>query len=179
MFYFTEMEKKHFENRLKIICFVKSWPPGVIKLEKNTSKFLGPIVQRDQLSWGPFVHGDQMSRYCLFLWTNCLGDHFPWGPNEPGLFAHGDQLWGTKCPGTECVRDQMRCSRINDRIFFLAILLIGEWNKALKILHLWKSVGSRKIEQVHQNFQFELQFVIFLFLSWQLSKIFKILSRKS
>ena len=104
------MEKKHFENRLKIICFVKSWPPGVIKLEKNTSKFLGPIVQRDQLSWGPFVHGDQMSRYCLFLWTNCLGDHFPWGPNEPGLFAHGDQLWGTKCPGTECVRDQMRCS---------------------------------------------------------------------
>jgi hypothetical protein len=28
--------------------------------------------------------------------------------NEPGQFVLGDQLWGTKCPGTECVREQMR-----------------------------------------------------------------------
>ena len=34
------------------------------------------------------------------------------GPNEPGLFVLGDQLRGTKCPGTECVRDQMRSSPI-------------------------------------------------------------------
>ena len=139
----------------------------------------------DQLSRGTNCLGDHLSMVTKWAGTVCasgpivLGTICPWGPNEPGLFVLGDQLWGTKCPGTECVRDQMRCSRINDRIFFLAILLIGEWNKALKILHLWKSVGSRKIEHVHQNFQFELQFVIFLFLSWQLSKIFKILSRKS
>ena len=46
-----------------------------------------------------------------------LGDQLSWGPNEPGLFVLGDQLWGTKCPGTICVRDQM-CHSLHIWIFF-------------------------------------------------------------
>ena len=57
---------------------------------------LGTICPGGPNVWGPIVHGDQLSR----------------GPNEPGLFVLGDQLRGTKCPGTECVRDQMRSSQI-------------------------------------------------------------------
>ena len=55
---------------------------------------LGTICPWGPNVWGPIVQGDQLSR----------------GPNEPGLFVLGDQLRGTKCPGTECVRDQMRSS---------------------------------------------------------------------
>ena len=62
-------------------------PLGPIVL--GTICLLGPNV------WGPIVQWDQLY----------------WGRNEPGLFVLGDQLWGTKCPGTECVRDQMRSSQ--------------------------------------------------------------------
>ena len=70
----------------------------------------------DQLSRGTNCLGDHLSMVTKWAGTVCasgpivLGTICPWGPNEPGLFVLGDQLWGTKCPGTECVRDQMRCS---------------------------------------------------------------------
>ena len=72
----------------------------------------------DHLSRGTNCLGDHLSIGTKCLGTNCpggpivLGTICPWGPNEPGLFVLGDQLWGTKCPGTECVRDQMRSSRL-------------------------------------------------------------------
>ena len=59
----------------------------------------GPIFWGTICPWGPNVWGQ------IVLGTIC-----PWGPNELGLFVLGDQLWGTKCPGTEWVRDQMRSS---------------------------------------------------------------------
>jgi hypothetical protein len=73
----------------------KNWKKCFKPHVECTNKFWGPIVQGDQLSWGPnepglfvlgdqlswgsFVHGDQMSRDCLFLGTNCGG------PNVRGL----------------------------------------------------------------------------------------------
>ena len=56
----------------------------------------GPIFLGTICPWGPIV----------------LGTICPWGPNEPGLLVLGDQLWGTKCPGTEWVGDQMRSSQL-------------------------------------------------------------------
>ena len=52
--------------------------------------FRGPFVQGDRKWGGPFVQWDQM---------------------------FGDRMWGTGCPGTICVRDQMRRSRIGVKIF--------------------------------------------------------------
>ena len=62
----------------------------------------GPIVLGTICPWGPNFGGPIVQ-----------GDQLSWGPNEPGLFVLGDQLRGTKCPGTECVRDQMRSSLAN------------------------------------------------------------------
>ena len=62
----------------------------------------------DQLSWGPFVHGDQIFGDCLSRGTNFLGDHLSMGTN-----CLGDHLsMGTKWAGTVCswgpiVGDQM------------------------------------------------------------------------
>ena len=62
--------------------------------------------------------GDHLSMGTKYLGTVCpggpifLGTICPWGPNEPGLLVLGDQLWGTKCPGTEWVGDQMRSSQL-------------------------------------------------------------------
>ena len=72
-------------------CIIGSTQP--VPLDKLS--ILGTFVQRDQISWGPFVHGDQI-----------FGDHLSMGTElVGGLFVHrnqsiGDQLWGTKCPGT-------------------------------------------------------------------------------
>ena len=53
--------------------------------------WLGTICPRGPNFWGPFVHGDRIG----------------WGPFVQRDQSIGDQLWGTKCPGTICVWDQM------------------------------------------------------------------------
>ena len=52
--------------------------------------WLGTICPGGQNFWGPFVHGDRIG----------------WGPFVQRDQSIGDQLWGTKCPGTICVWDQ-------------------------------------------------------------------------
>ena len=59
--------------------------------------WLGTICPGGPNFWGPFVHGDRIG----------------WGPFVQRDQSIGDQLWGTKCPGTICVWDQM-CHRLPD-----------------------------------------------------------------
>ena len=53
--------------------------------------WLGTICPWGPNFWGTFVHGDRIG----------------WGPFVQRDQSIGDQLWGTKCPGTICVWDQM------------------------------------------------------------------------
>jgi hypothetical protein len=59
------------------------------------TNWLGSICPWRPNLWGPFVHGDRIG----------------WGPFVQRDQSIGDQLWGTKCPGTICVWDQMCHSR--------------------------------------------------------------------
>ena len=77
----------------------------------------GPFVQGDQLSWGPFVHGDQMFGDQLSRGTDCLGDHLSMGTKWARTVCSWGPIVGTKCPGTEWVRDQMRSSLKKERIY--------------------------------------------------------------
>ena len=98
MFYFTKIEKNYFENRLKIISYTKNghqmsknWKKCSKLLLESTNKFWEPMSSRTNCL------GDQMSRDCLFLGTNCGG------PNVRGL-----NVFGTKCSGPNV------CKMLND-----------------------------------------------------------------
>ena len=82
------------------------------------TKLVGDQIVGDHMSRGTKFDGDVCPGGPNWLETICS-----WGPNFLGPFVHGerigwgqfvqrdqligDQLWGTKCPGTICVRDQM------------------------------------------------------------------------
>ena len=89
----------------------------------------------DHLSMGTKYLGTVCPGGPIFLGTICpwgpivLGTICPWGPNEPGLFVLGDQLWGTKCPGTEWVRDQMRSS-LHVNVVCECPLMMKSWSKS-------------------------------------------------
>ena len=107
------MEINFFLDRLKNNSLHPKLTTQCKKIEKRVPDHFWKLLINfgDQLSWGPFVQGDQMSQDCLYVcaWGPIvLGTICPWGPNMPGLFGLGDQLWGTKYLGTECVQDQMR-----------------------------------------------------------------------
>jgi hypothetical protein len=62
---------------------------------------------RDHLSRGTKLVGDHLSRGTKFFGPFVHCDRFGWGPFVQRDQSIGDQLWGTKCPGTICVWDQM------------------------------------------------------------------------
>ena len=43
----------------------------------------------------------------LSMGTELVGDRIGWGPFVQRDQLIGDQMWGTKCPGTICVWDEM------------------------------------------------------------------------
>ena len=76
---------------IKLIPLDKWSPTNSVPLEKWSPKiwspwtngiFYWPFVQEDQISWGPFVHGDRIS-----------GDHLSRGPINWGPIV-GDQMSG-------------------------------------------------------------------------------------
>ena len=78
------------QNILQTICLGgQNWLGTICPWGPN---FWGPFVHGDRIGWGPFVQRDQLI---------------------------GDQLWGTKCPGTICVWDQMCHSPLNGLVEFL------------------------------------------------------------
>ena len=108
-------EKKHFENH----PLYQKLTTRCQKVGKSVSNHFWKLLINfgDHLSMGTNCLGDHLSMGTKCLGTNCpggpivLGTICPWGPSELGLFVLGDQLWGTKCLGTEWVRDQMRSSQ--------------------------------------------------------------------
>ena len=114
----------------------KQSPTNLVPLDKWSPKIWSPWTNGPQPIWSPYF---QIITACPpgqqnILGTICpggpnwLGTICPWGPNFWGPFVHwdrigwgpfvqrdqliGDQLWGTKCPGTICVWDQMCHSRL-------------------------------------------------------------------
>ena len=133
MLYITKTEKKRYENH----PLYQKLTTRCQKIGKSVSNHFWKLLINfgDQLSMGTNCLGDHLSMGTKCLGTVCpggpivlgticpwgpnfwgpivQGDQLSWGPNEPGLFVLGDQSWGTKCPGTECVWDQMRSSLIS------------------------------------------------------------------
>ena len=84
--------------------------------------WLGTICPWGQNFWGPFVHGDRIG----------------WGP-----FLQRGQLWGTKCPGTICVWDQICHSHTYWKKFALLCINLFETSKP-------KSTRKKVFLQTHK-----------------------------
>ena len=106
---------------------IKFGPPGQmvhknwVPLDKWSPTNLVPVFL-DPHSLSPLDKWNIIGTICP-VGPNWLGTICPWGPNVWGPFVHGDkiswgpfvqrdqsirdQLWGTKCPGTISVWDQM------------------------------------------------------------------------
>ena len=118
--------RTHLIPGLPVPDFLSPWTNGPQQIWspwKNGPPKFGPPGQMVPNQFGPCISGSLqpvpldkqniLGTICLggpnWLWTIAFvhGDQIVWGLFVQMDQSIGDPLWGTKCPGTICVWDQM------------------------------------------------------------------------